>query len=424
MLIARCCQSIYILALSISMATNSHAATGPKSLTLSQAEFLALQQEPELLRLQANANALTQQAVVDRQLSDPQLMFGAINVPTDNFSFTQDEMTMLEVGVEQSFPTGHSRAIKSRQTSSLATAERFQFQNQKLILVRNVRETWLDLYYWTQAQQVIEKNLLRFAALLKTIQSQYSLGKNNLSDVAQAKMEYSRLEDQKLQILQQIDVLRAQLGRWIGFTEAERSVSPYLPQWQEPPSLSFLQKKLLRHPALQIATANIQAAKDEVALAQEQYKPDIKAGVAYGFRQGNMSNGMPRSNMITGQLAIDLPLFTAQHQDRRVKASTYRLEASQLERTANYRNLVKDLQTQYAFYQQLSKRMKLYQQQLVPIAIQNEQATLLAYQTTTGDLATVLRAQANVLSLKLEQLQVEIARTKARAALLYFEGWL
>ncbi len=60
----------------------------------------------------------------------------------------------------------------------------------------------------------------------------------------------------------------------------------------------------------------------------------------------------------------------------------------------------------------------------MPEAIQNERATLLAYQSTTADFTSVLRAKSNVLAIQLEQLQIQVERAKARVALLYFEGLL
>ena len=81
-----------------------------------------MQQAPELKRLDVNANALDQKSIADRKLPDPKLMAGTLNVPTNTFSFTQDDMTMIMGGLEQHFPPGHSLAIKSRQTKAQAIA--------------------------------------------------------------------------------------------------------------------------------------------------------------------------------------------------------------------------------------------------------------------------------------------------------------
>jgi outer membrane protein TolC len=412
------------LILSVGFAMSSYGFSQAMLLTLVEAEHLAVTLEPELKRTQANANALDQQAIADGQLADPQLMVGAINVPTDTFSFTQDEMTMIQIGLQQNFPPGHSRAIKSRHTQNLSTAERLRLQEQKSALVQQVRDTWLDLYYWTQAAEVTQRNHAALVALFKAIKSQYSTGKGSLSEVSQIQLEVSRVEDQSLQIAQRIDLLQAQLGRWIGTSNAQRPLPSALPQWPEPPPLSVIETQLQSHPLLKVDSANILAAQDDIALAKEQYKPGIQAGIAYGIRQGNMSDGQPRSDMLTAQVSVDLPFFTAQRQDRQLKASEYKLVSTELTQTADYRDLLKGLQTQYTAYQQLSKRQALYQTRLITQAIQNKKAALLAYQNTTSDLVTVLRAYTNVWVIQLEQLQVQVERAKARAALFYLQGQL
>jgi hypothetical protein len=80
---------------------NSYASTQTALLSLFEAEHLAIDNAPELQRLRANTGALEEQAVADGQLSDQQLIVGAANVPTNSFSFTQDDMTMVNVGLQR-----------------------------------------------------------------------------------------------------------------------------------------------------------------------------------------------------------------------------------------------------------------------------------------------------------------------------------
>ncbi|CAM2888607.1 TolC family protein [Legionella anisa] len=215
-----------------------------KPLSIREAEHLALNLSPEIQQLKAKADGLHQQSIAEGQLSDPQLTAGVINVPTNSFSFTQDEMTMLAVGVQQQFPRGHSLAIKSKQTKALATAEHRKVREQISLLLRNVRETWLELYYWNEALEIIHDNQKIYRRLLKVSESQYGIGKTNQSDVLQVQVELSRLSNQELQIEQRIDLLWAQLGRFIGQQEAQRNLSENLPFWLKPPSRLILQQRL------------------------------------------------------------------------------------------------------------------------------------------------------------------------------------
>lgn len=393
-----------------------------KTLSIGEAEHWALNLSPEIKQFRAKAHGLMEQSIADGQLSDPQLMAGVINVPTNTFSFTQDEMTMLAVGVQQQLPRGRSLTFKSRQTQALATAEKRKAKEQIVLLLRSVRETWLDLYYWNQVLHIIHDNQKIYRNLLKVSESQYSAGKGNQSDVLQVQVELSRLANQALQIEQQIDLLRAQLGRFIGQEQAQRNLSETLPSWLKPPSRFVLQQRLKQHPLILIDGATIDAARQEVALAKEQYKPSWLLGASYGYRQGQMSDGMPRSDMLTAQVTVDLPLFPVKRQDRQYQASVYKLHASHMDRVIHYRDLLKELQAQYAIWEKLSQRERIYQRQLLPEAKQNAKASLVAYQNTSVEMNTVLRAYSNELDIRQEQLQVMIEKMKARVVLLYLEG--
>lgn len=391
-------------------------------LSLSDAEQLAISSAPELKQLQANANSLQAQSIADGQWSDPQLIVGAANVPTNSFSFNQDDMTMMQVGVQQAFAPGHSLAMKSKKTKALATAQQEKIQEQAAMLLRNVREAWLDLYYWRQAAKIVHENRSIYRRLLKATESQYSSGKGTQSDVLQIQVELTRLNDQNAQVEQRIDVLRAQLGRWIGADAANRVLSNSLPGWTNPPPMPALQARLLQHPLLKVDSANIEAARDEVSYAEEQYKPGWLLDVGYSVRQGRFQDGQPRSNFVGAQITVDLPLFTGSRQDQKLRASAYQLTSTQLDRDVHYKDLLKELTAQYAIWKSYSKRENLYRHQLLPEATQNSKAALLAYQSTTTDLTTVLRAYSNQLTIRLEQTQIQVERAKARAALLYLEG--
>lgn len=400
---------------------NSHAYPSMPPLSLSEAEHLALSSSPELKQLQANADSLDQKAVADGQWSDPQLIVGAANVPTPSYSFTQDDMTMVQFGLQQSFAPGHSLAMKSKKTKALAKAEQKKIQEQTAMLLRNVRETWLDLYYWKQAAIIIRKNRSLYQQLLKSTESQYSAGKINQSDVLQIQVELSRLKDQNVQIQEHIDILQAQLDRWIGQDASNRPLSNKFPQWPNPPALAILQAQLLQHPQLKVDMANIEAARDGVAYAREQYKPGWMLDVGYAVRRGRMENGQSRSNFVGAQVTVDLPFFPGNRQDRELSASAYELNATEFDRDIHYKDLLKELSVQYAVWRSLGKRESLYRQHLILESRQNSKSAMLAYQNAVTDLNTVLRAYSNALTIHLEQTQIQVERAKARIALLYLE---
>ncbi|KTC80152.1 Outer membrane efflux protein [Legionella steelei] len=401
---------------------NTYATTLSTPLSFSEAGRLAILFSPELKRLCTEAEALDQKAIADRQLPDPKLMAGTINVPTNNFSFTQDEMTMIMGGLEQRLPPGHSLAIKSRRTKAEAGVYRARFQEQKLALARTAHEAWLELYYWQQAAHIVQANRRLFVYLLKVAKSQYAQAIATQSDVLQVEVELSQLDEQQVQITQQIEQVRAKLGRWIGQEEARRPLAAKLPKLPHLSSLSTLKTNIKSHPLLKADLGSIQANREAVALAKEQFKPGVVFDVNYGVRQGRMPDGTPRSNMLTAQVTVDLPIFPKHRQTPRLREQFLHLESAFLDRNAHFRDLIEMLISSYAAWEQLVRRDAVFTQKLMPEAKQNAKAALLAYQSATTDMNTVLRAYSGELNIQLEQLNVEIEQLKTRVTLLYLEG--
>lgn len=394
-------------------------------LSIDEATYLALEQTPELKQTQENAESLKQRSIAERQLPDPKLNVGVINLPTNNFSFTEDEMTMIQFGVSQQFPAGHSRHYQSAKTRAMSKAEKQRHHQQQADIIRQTRDVWLELFYWTKALEITEKNQHLFEKLTRSIESEYSTGKATQQDLLQSQVEISRIRDQLWQIQQQISEKRAELGRLIGGENSNRPLPHILPHWNVP-SFTELTDHLQQHPLLKSDSLNIEAAKHGVSYAKEQYKPNFEVNVNYGIRQGNEleSNGdvIKRSDMVGAQVTFNVPIFTHQRQQRITKASLSELQIAQLKRQADYRDLLRALETQYNAWRHYSERESWFEKHTLPEATQNAKAALLGYENATTDFQTLLRSYSLSYQIQLEALRTEIDRLKAEAELQYLAG--
>jgi len=84
------------------------AAAAESTLTLAEAERLALLHDVSAPEMQAQGRALREQAVADAQLPDPSLSLGVMSLPVDSFNRTAEPMTQTTVGVTQAIPAGDS----------------------------------------------------------------------------------------------------------------------------------------------------------------------------------------------------------------------------------------------------------------------------------------------------------------------------
>ena len=393
------------------------------AVTLKAVEQVALDTAPELSQLRSKEQALREAAIAAGQLPDPKLHGGIINVPTNSFSLTQENMTQIKIGIAQAFPKGRSLSISSKQKRYFAQAEHFREMNMREDILLAVRNEWLNLYYWTHAADIVEKNRDIFLHLVKVTESILASGKSNQHDVLRAQLELSQIKNRQIQIEEQLVNARTRLARWIGEPMANNALPAGLPKWPLPPNQKILTQKLLLHPNLQTDISLIDASRAGVQLAKQQYKPGLLADVSYSLRQGdNSMTNKRRADFIGAQISLDLPVFTGKRQDKQLASNLADLNASEDAKVSNFRKMKSNLGQYWVDWEKLSQQVKLYQQRLIPEANYYAKATLTAYQNDLSDFPAVARAYVIELNTQLDALKIEVDRSKARVGLLYMEG--
>lgn len=391
-------------------------------LSLDEAQRLALREEPGIERFNASAGALAERAVANAQLPDPKFGFGLLNFPTDTFNRTQEPMTQLQFGLQQSFPPGESLDIKKRRSEALSGAQRDLAAERTLKVLQEVRLSWLELYYWQGAQRIVEQNSGLFSQLVEVTQQQYAVGRHNQQDVIRAQLERSLLDDRLEEIQIQQAQSRAKLVRWTGSEAGKRPLPDAFPALPQPPSRETLEAALLEHPLIRSDLAKVTAGQEAVALAREAYKPGWSLGVNYGIRDGENPDGSERADFLSAIVRVDLPIFRSKRQDRELSASQLDLQASRHARDERLRQLRERLEGYYARWQHLSSRAALYTHTLLAQARENARATLLAYRNDAVDFATLIRARITELDTQLKALRIRVDRAKAQVRLSYLYG--
>ncbi|ABC29785.1 Outer membrane protein [Hahella chejuensis KCTC 2396] len=394
-------------------------AASAQSLTLSQAESLALQRDAEIARLQQLSLASEDMAVADGQLPDPSLSLGVLNLPTDSFATDQEPMTQFRVGLGQKFPAGDTLALTRRRGEQNAVAQRWMAQDRAHQVRREVRLAWLESLYWKQAQNVYRQDEGLFQQLQEVTQSLYSVGRSKQQDVLRADLELSQLNDRLINARQKEDEARARLARWVGPEAISRELNAALPDLNAP-HVGALESALLAHPAVKALDAEVSVSATNAALAQQSYKPSWGVDVGYAWRDGENMDGSARADFFSAAVSVQLPLFTGQRQDRRVAAAARNQEASRSRRLEMLRMMDAEAQVAFSRWRQAQDRGRLYKEQITPQALSQADSALTSYQSDRADFAEVMRAYLTVQKLRLEQLRIDIDGRAALARLDYF----
>ncbi len=408
-------------ALTLLLALSLPATPSRADLGIDETVRLALADDPVIAARRARSQAFSDDAVADGQLPDPKLKTGLYNLPLDDFELDEEPTTQLRLGVVQSFPRGRTLHYRREQSEWLATSEAAGAESAGRLLVRDVRNRFLELYYQLEAQSIVTDARELFAQLVEITQSHYASGRVSQQDVLRSSLELSRLDDRTTQIRNEADRNRAALMKWIG-DAAMLPVEREFPQLPPLPAKGELEAALMEHPVIRLETAKLEAENRAVQIAREQYKPGWSAGLEYRKRFGDDPDGSDRADMMAAMVSLDLPLFPKNRQDRRLSASLQQAEAIHLSREDRLRELRRMLESDYANWQRLGERVTLYESQLQQVAAANAQASLKAYQSGISEFTTLMRARITDLDVRLESLRIRVDRAKAQANLLYLAG--
>ncbi len=231
------------------------------ALDIKQAEKLAIQSDPVIERYKATSLSFQEESFASDTLPDPKLRFGAANVPVDTFDLDQEAMTQLRLGIQQNFPAGDTLEIKSQQSKFLSSSALAMADDAELKILRDVRETYLNLYYEISARQVILESKKLFSDLVTITESIYAAGRASQQDVVLANLELARLDDRITKIWGREEGYRATLAQWVG-EPAWNSISSDFPVLPDLPEKVDLNQVIPQHPLIRSETARVDAEQE------------------------------------------------------------------------------------------------------------------------------------------------------------------
>ena len=403
-------------------------------LFIEQAVKLAQKNDPWIEGNQHLQDATTSMSVAAGSLPDPQMSLSLANLPTDSFSFSQEGMAQVRLGVTQMFPQGKSLSIKRRQLELQSKAFPHQREDRNAKVGVTVSHLWLDAYKAQKSIALIEENRSLFEQLTDIATSSYStaMGKTRQQDIIRAQLELTRLNDRVTMLGQTKDSFVEKLSEWLNTQDkisSQFEIADDLPnQTIDQPQFvndeiivreEELYEALGDHPMMKALEQNIDATAAGVDLAKQKYLPAWGLNAAYGRRSADpFGNG--RSDVLTVGLSFSVPLFTANRQDKEYSAAISRREAIRTEKWQLLRKLKAGFETSKAQLLRLTERKKLFENELLPQMSEQAEASLTAYTNDDGDFAEVVRARIAELNARIDALNIDVERQKTIIQLNYY----
>lgn len=393
-------------------------AADTASLSFDQALAEAESAAPSLAAAGAPDAAARHAAIAAGELPDPKLVMGLDNLPVsadDNWSLGRDFMTMQRVGVSQDLPkVGKRRARVAQAEAAIADAE-FSTRIERLTVRRDTALAWLAAYF-SVARLALQATLVQENSLLEqTVMARYAAGSATPAELLLPQREALARADQRDDLPAAQAAATAELSRVLA-RPAVIASDAELPQISI--DIDHLRAHLEQHPDLRIYDARLAGASAVLREAEASKRPDWNVELSYQHR------GPRYGEMVSAQVSVDLPLFSARRQDPLIAARTADLAALADEWTGMLRAHVAEFERDIADYQRLQGQRQRIEAQGLPLA---QQALALAYQAYaagSGSLAELLAARRALASTRFDALNLHAASLTAAAQPLFtLRGW-
>lgn len=403
--------------------------TQASALSLQDALQIALNADPAQKIYQAQQASLIAQGNASATLADPMIKLGMANVPTDSFSLNSDPMTQVSVGLSQQFSRGDTRDITKNGFDLQSEIAVFQALDRRLLVKKTVRDLWLNILFIEKSKLLVAENKKLFNSFYEDISSQFSLGLADNEDLITAEIGLGKYDENLAKLGQQSLAYRSLLSEWIG-ADAYQTLQTNTPDW--PDTLTYVKHSdivnyqhyelLANHPKVKALSQSVLVADSNINLAKQDYKPSFKVELGYGYRLSEMDNGDSRSNLLSGFISMDLPIFTDQRQDQKMIAAQQNKGQKQAEQHLLLRNLNAQLNAEIVNYQQLLSRQARYQDSLLKQAKLHAHILEQSYQSNTRPFKEVIQSYINELNLSIEYQQLYFDGLKSLSNIRYFQA--
>ncbi len=390
-------------------------------LTEEQAVSLALEENQGIAAMDSRAEAFRQIPDQAGALPDPELSLGALNLPTDTFSTTAENMTQLQLGLSQKIPFPGKRSLRERAAAFEADSARAESGEAKLKMERNVRSSWWSLAYLDRSLEVVSRNKTLMKQFIRIAETKYKTGQGIQSDILLAQVELSKLLDREIDLKAQREREQANLNALLNREPETEVLLPVnldesLPQLE--PISDIRADALKNRPLLAAQQGRVDAAQSRSELAEKEYYPDFSLSGTYGWRRGiNSVTGRSRPNMASIRLGISIPLYAGDKQSRSAEQKKAEAAKEQFAFNDLTRTVESEVYRAWSDYNASRKKSLLFKSGVIPQANQTVSSMLSSYQVNKVDFLNLVRAQVTLYNYETDYWKAISDGQKARAQL-------
>ena len=383
----------------------------------------ALRNNPEIAAARAERDAAEQRIAPAAALEDPMLEAGVVNVPLP-FSLNREDMTMKMLGLSQKLPYPGKRDLRHDVAAADASSVAHAVDETINRVARDVRVAYEELRLTLTSERLVAANLDTVKQLATIAEARYAVGQAVQIDALQAQIQVVRMQQELLRLRQEEATRRSELQRLLGRRDADAlPIEPTRAALLDLPAAPEELQKVAQEqrPQLKSLAALIEKSDRALELARREYYPDFEVRFGYGQRD-RTPDGMPRDDMVTLTVAVNLPLWRKSRLEPRVaEATAMRRQAASLADGQRLETRAA-LQRELAAERQQRESAALYRLTLMPQAEAAFDSALAAYRVGRVDFLTLLESRMRIYETALGEAEAVAGHNKAVAEIDFLTG--
>jgi outer membrane protein, heavy metal efflux system len=323
-----------------------------------------------------------------------------------------------QFGIAQSIPIRGTRALRTTIASADVEAGRWDYDDQRLALVAELKSTYLDYTLAVRSLEVVAENRGLLEQLRQIAETRFGVGRGLQQDVIKAQVEMSLLLERTTILEQQRAVAVARLNELLlrPFDAAgpaiDRGASDPLPA-----SLAELQALVDAHnPGLHRQAQLVEKARQGVSLAKRLWAPEFMVGVSAQRYVGSMPW------MYGVDVSVSLPVFATRKQQPMIVEASAALDEQEQVREGLRARATGEVSRAFLTATAADRLATLYSDSVLPQARLALESSLAAYQVGSLDFLSVLTNFEAVFAAQVSQLEQQTRRDQALARLEPYVG--
>jgi cobalt-zinc-cadmium efflux system outer membrane protein len=374
-------------------------------------------------------------------LSNPMLMLGVENLPTNSFTFSDDPMTSKMIGISQAFPYPGKLPLEGEIAAQDTLTSQDDLSETRNKLAMEVKLAYFDIYHLERAIAVNELHARDLDDLIRLAESKLSTGNSTQSQILDLKLEHANIATEVIEDQTMVRELRADVEQAVG-NAAQFSVTPTLglPTFDyslarldsiahenrpslkklraqtEQQRLQYQRNDLDRYPDFELTLAYMQ--RDALSAASPMNPANYPGASVLGI----VPTSMYQSNMISATVSIELPFnFNGKRSEALGEAEAMRT-MKETDGREEELNIHAALETNLAKLQGVREEYALLHDEIYPSSEQATQTSIASYTYGKTDIENVVRTELAHFHREHDRYRLEAEYNKAIASIEFLTG--